>query len=539
MRGRFVAVTMVLAMLVICILPFCSDNSDAESDTLEYKITIPDYSGPDETNNIKMKNGESRTVVIYLKNECDHTMNVSLYTMSTNPDISSERITNLTVYPHGGKDDLLKQDYVIKAEDVMPSCHEVILLLIIRVMDVSGDAPTRITTVKFLITVESEYDVSGTDNKFLGVFDNNLPAPLDGPWTPFIVTLLVYMAVALVIMKVIIVILTRFMRENSSDHERKVMRMTVRSAVFFSAAALFADLGIRILGTKIKTYHSVHLIVLTVLVVMAAILIWQIYSVIIDYLLWKMGKEEESFIDPTLLPIFAVVGKLILWVGGIAIILHLYGMELSGILLSAGIVTLGISLGAQSVLSQFFSGIVLLLTRPFNRGEYVEMNNHTYIVKRVKLMYTEFYGVERDRVITMPNNAVVSSTIINMSKYDKAYRMYIEFDIPSNLDVKKVEELLLQLADENEHVMHDETKYRKPRVKFMDFKGPSVHLRLDATIRNFEDLPEIQSEMKRGLFVKLAEAGMEASYSKLKVTVENPEGGQQEEFGEPKGEPSV
>jgi len=283
----------------------------------------------------------------------------------------------------------------------------------------------------------------------------------------------------------------------------------------------------------------VHLIVLTVLVVMVAIIIWQIYSVVIDYLLWKMGQEEESFIDPTLLPIFAVVGKLILWVGGVGIILHLYGMDLSGILLSAGIVTLGISLGAQSVLSQFFSGIVLLLTRPFNRGEYVEMNGHTYIVKRVKLMYTEFYGVERDRVITMPNNAVVSSTIINMSKYDKAYRMYIEFDIPSNLNVKKVEELLLQLADESEHVMHDETKYRKPRVKFMDFKGNSVHMRLDATIRNFADLPEIQSEMKRGLFIKLAEAGMEASYSKLKVTVENPEGGQQEAPGEPKGEPSV
>ena len=110
-----------------------------------------------------------------------------------------------------------------------------------------------------------------------------------------------------------------------------------------------------------------------------------------------------------------------------------------------------------------------------------------------------------------------------MSKYDKAYRMYIEFDIPSNLDVKKVEEFMLQLANESEHVMHDETKYKRPRVKFIDFKGTSVHLRLDATIRNFEDLPEIESEMKRGLFVKLAEAGMEAPYSKLKVSAKGNE----------------
>ena len=45
-----------------------------------------------------------------------------------------------------------------------------------------------------------------------------------------------------------------------------------------------------------------------------------------------------------------------------------------------------------------------------------------------------------------------------MSKYDKEYRMYIDFEIPATLDVKKVEEFLLQLADESDYVMHDESK---------------------------------------------------------------------------------
>ena len=110
------------------------------------------------------------------------------------------------------------------------------------------------------------------------------------------------------------------------------------------------------------------------------------------------------------MPILSVLVKLTLWVSGIAIILHLFGMDFSSIMLSAGIVTLGITLGAQSVLSQFFSGISLLVTRPFNRGEYVEMNGRTYIVKKVKLMYTEFYGVEKDRVISCRTSCSLSST---------------------------------------------------------------------------------------------------------------------------------
>ena len=539
MNGRTVAVSVVLtlAMLLFCTVPLLSEDSEA-TDYGDYIITIPQHQGPDKTNFVFMANGESKTIVIYILNDCDCRLDIGLYTVSEREEIHSEWTSNVVLEPKGAKGDLLKYEYVLETDEVMPSCHNVGVSLVVYVTDIT-DGTTQFTTIHFSVTVYSSYDISDSDNKFFGTVDNDLPVPFNTSVTPFIVTLLVYIAVALIIIKLSIIIATRFMTENTSDHERMLIRMSLRTSILFIALALFTDLGVRILGTGLFDYVMVHKVVLSVIVVMSALLIWQVYSLLMDNLLWRLGRKDESFIDPSLVPILSILVKLILWVGGIAFILHLYGMDFSSIMLSAGIVTLGITLGAQSVLSQFFSGIVLLLTRPFNRGEYVEMNGHTYIVKRVKLMYTEFYGVERDRVITMPNNAVVSSTIINMSKYDKAYRMYIEFDIPSNLNVKKVEELLLQLADESEHVMHDETKYRKPRVKFMDFKGNSVHMRLDATIRNFADLPEIQSEMKRGLFIKLAEAGMEASYSKLKVTVENPEGGQQEAPGEPKGEPSV
>lgn len=519
MNGRAVAVSVMLtlAMLLFCMIPLLSEDTEA-TDYGDYIITIPQHEGPEKVNHVFMSNGESKTIVIYILNDCDCRLDIGLYTVSDKEEIHSEWTTNVLLEPKGAKGDLLKFDYVLETDEVMPSYQNVNVDLVVYVTDIT-EGTSQFTTINFSVTVFSSYDISDSDNKFFGTVDNDLPVPFNTSVTPFVVTLLVYIAVALIIIKLSIIIATRFMTENTNDHERMLIRMSLRTSILFIALALFADLGVRILGMGLFDYVTVHKIVLSVIVVMSALLIWQVYSLLMDNLLWRLGRKDESFIDPSLMPILSVLVKLVLWVGGIAIILHLYGMDFSSIMLSAGIVTLGITLGAQSVLSQFFSGISLLVTRPFNRGDYVEMNGHTYIVKKVKVMYTEFYGVERDRVITMPNNAVLSSTIINMSKYDKAYRMYIDFEIPAKLDVKKVEEIMLQLAEESEYVVHDDDKYRDPRVKFMDFKGTNVQMRLDATIRNFGDLPEIQSQMKRGLFIKLAEAGMNTPMSKLGVKV--------------------
>ena len=530
MRGRAVAVsvTLSLAMLILCTVPLLSEDTEA-TDYGDYIITIPQHEGPEKVIHLFMSNGGSKTITIYILNDCDRRLDIGLYTESGRSEIHSEWTSNVLLEPKGAKGDLLKYDYVLETDEVMPSMQNVSVALVVYVTDITT-SETHFTTIHFAVSVYSNYDISDSDNKFFGTVDNDLPVPFNTSVTPFIVTLLVYIAVALIIIKLSIIIATRFMIENMSEHERMLARMSLRTSILFIALAMFADVGVRILGMDLTHYITVHKIVLSVIVAMSALLIWQIYSLFTDNLVWRLSKKDESFIDPSLMPILSVLVKLLLWVGGIAFILHLYGMDFSSIMLSAGIVTLGITLGAQSVLSQFFSGISLLVTRPFNRGDYVEMNGHTYIVKKVKVMYTEFYGVEKDRVITMPNNAVLSSTIINMSKYDKAYRMYIDFEIPSKLDVKKVEEIMIELADESEFVVHDDPKYRDPRVKFMDFKGPNVQLRLDATIRNFEDLPEIQSQMKRGLFIKLAEAGMNTPYSKLGVKVVN-------EFGDEPGEP--
>jgi small-conductance mechanosensitive channel len=128
----------------------------------------------------------------------------------------------------------------------------------------------------------------------------------------------------------------------------------------------------------------------------------------------------------------------------------------------------------------------------------------------------------------MPNNVVSSSTMVNMTKYDRSYRLYIFFQIPYRLDIKKAEEVMLQVAEESKHVLHDYNKYKKPVVKLIEFQDSGVKLRLDVTVKNFANNPTVQSDLKKDLYVKLAENGIEAPYNRIEVSILN---GEEEDGG--------
>lgn len=520
--GRKIAIVfMALMILMVCILPLSNSEETDALEPTDYKVSTPGFFFDDEGNiDIAIGNGHSRTVMIYVQNYTDHVLDVAFFSFEGSSDIYGETVKNVTLMPAGDSErrDIVKEPYTISVKDVTPSRKDVRVTLTLFVTDISDDS-YDIHAIKFKVDVVSSFDTAGSFNKFLGIIDNTLEEPFDKPIVPFLVTLMIYFVLALLIVRLCIPAITSLLSESASDKEKKRIKTLLFLGTMIITLSLFMDPGLKILGADINWIYLVNKITMTILVITLALTIWKIYMIVMESALTRLGKVDDSKIDLSLLPLFAMFGKLFLWVGGTAAILHIYGMDLSGILVSAGIVTLGITLGAQSVLSQFFSGIALLLTRPFSAGDYIEINGETHIVKKVGLMYTEFMGDERDRIITMPNNVAASLTSVNMSKYDKAYRLYIFFQIPYDVEVKKAEEVMLQFAEESKYVVHDYTKYKKPIVKLIEFQDAGVLLRLDVTIADYAKKPTIQSEMKKELYVKLAESGIEAPYNRLEVKV--------------------
>lgn len=90
------------------------------------------------------------------------------------------------------------------------------------------------------------------------------------------------------------------------------------------------------------------------------------------------------------------------------------GIDVTGIIALASVLTLAISLAVQDALSNIIGGFTLICTRPFTIGDFVEIGGQSGTVTNIGLNYTKLLTGDR-KTISMPNRTIVSSQIINFT----------------------------------------------------------------------------------------------------------------------------
>lgn len=88
------------------------------------------------------------------------------------------------------------------------------------------------------------------------------------------------------------------------------------------------------------------------------------------------------------------------------------GIDVTGIVALASVLTLAVSLAVQNMLTNVISGFTLLYTKPFRAGDFVEVGGQSGTVKSIGLTYTELATPDNKNVF-IPNSAVTSAEIVN------------------------------------------------------------------------------------------------------------------------------
>lgn len=162
---------------------------------------------------------------------------------------------------------------------------------------------------------------------------------------------------------------------------------------------------------------------------------------IINLISRKIKKNiDKKKIDKTIalvtLSVFRKLAKFVI----ILIAMGYLGLETSGLaalLASAG---LGIGLAVQGTLSNFAGGILILVTRPFKLGDYIEANGLSGTVESMEIIYTKLCTPD-NKVITIPNGPLANSSITNYSTKDLR-RLDMEFSISYKDDFAKAEAII-------------------------------------------------------------------------------------------------
>ena len=90
------------------------------------------------------------------------------------------------------------------------------------------------------------------------------------------------------------------------------------------------------------------------------------------------------------------------------------GIDVTGIVALASVLTLAVSLAVQDALTNVIGGFTLLSTHPFSSGDYVEVAGQAGTVQEIGMIYTRLTTPD-NKLISIPNSAVVSAQIVNYS----------------------------------------------------------------------------------------------------------------------------
>ena len=500
-----------------------------DSDAAEQSDVIVNVDGSGYSITLDMDSGTSKTATLYITNNSDSYLSLDVPTYDSDLISSSAKITvngaesNL-IYPKGDPDGRhIAVVTVTVSVDRLTDTQTVEGNLTLRFTDVTVESTDGSNVferqVPFTVNVNSVYTSEGSYNQFFGLFPNTLPAPLNEPWFTAVVTLVLWIVITIVVCELVIPQLTKIVGSRKTATEKKKLTQTLTKTISVLMFVVAVNECLNIIGTSAEIMSMVSTWSLVLYVLIGSVLAWQVYIFLVTAIINGLDDAVDvDGIDSSLIPLFRLIGKVVICVFAATIILAAFGVDLAGIMVSAGVITLGITFGAQEIISQFFSGIVLLSTRPFKKGDYISLNGTTYIVHKVRIMYTEFENWDRDQIVTMPNNAVTSATMINYTKGDPRTRIFIYVSVAYDADLTLAKELMIKAANMHPHVIKDKSCV-PPNTRLTNFLDSGIEYRLACYVDDYDLSAHYAGQIREIIYKLFKDNGVEIPYNRLQIDI--------------------
>ena len=131
----------------------------------------------------------------------------------------------------------------------------------------------------------------------------------------------------------------------------------------------------------------------------------------------------------------------------------LLGIPTASIITLIGGAAVGIGLALKDNLSNFASGMILLFTRPFKVGDYIETDEGGGTVERIDMMFTVLVTPDNKNIM-LPNSLIVGGKVTNFSAC-QTRRISIPVTIPYSADLAKVRQTLAHYIENEPRVLKD------------------------------------------------------------------------------------
>ena len=219
-------------------------------------------------------------------------------------------------------------------------------------------------------------------------------------------------------------------------------------------------------------------------------------------------------LDEALGRFLASIARYLVFAAAIITALGKVGVESTSFIAILGAAGLAIGFALQGSLSNFASGVMLLLFRPIDIGQRVTVAGHTGLIEEIGLFATTLSTPDNETII-MPNSKITDDSIVNYATKGKI-RANVSIGVAYGTDLARAMQVIEQACSRADLVLSDPA----PAVAFDGFGASS----LDLLARPWslpDDFPGMQHNVRIEIYNALNESGIEIPFDQI-VVHQNP-----------------
>lgn len=207
----------------------------------------------------------------------------------------------------------------------------------------------------------------------------------------------------------------------------------------------------------------------------------------------------------------------VVMVSGGAVAMETVGISLSTLFAAGAVFAVGIGFAMQNIAQNFVSGVILLVERTIKPGDVLEVEGMMVKVQELNIRTTVVRALSGEEVI-VPNSVLAQSNVRNFTGSDKWYRLTVDVGVAYGSDMRRVRQVLEQVAPELEWVNSEPAS----DVLLLGFGASTVDWRVRVWMNDPWSATPKLSALREAVWFALLDADIEIAFPQVDVHFDEP-----------------
>lgn len=246
-----------------------------------------------------------------------------------------------------------------------------------------------------------------------------------------------------------------------------------------------------------------------------------IIGIVILCIGWKLVNKlvkvmtkalEKRKVDVTLSSFLDTFVEIVLKIIVVVIFMGYVGIDTAGIAALVASAGVAIGLALQGSLSNFAGGVIILLIRPFNVGDYIEGAGESGTIEKIGIFYTHMTTVD-NKLVLIPNGSLANGIIVNYSAKDLR-RVDLTFSVGYEQDIIKVKRVLSNIVNKHDLIL----KTPEPFIALSAHGDSAINFVVRVWVNN-SDYWKVHFDLLEEVKVKFDEDNISIPYPQMDLNI--------------------